>query len=145
MDQPLPFFVYGTLRRGQCNHRLVEDLLAGVHDAALDGHLLYEAGLPYIGPCGTEGTVTGELLVPRPGDYDEALRRLDQLEGFRPPDGGLYIRRACRVRCCGQPGAPRRDGEAWVYHGGDRFDYETRLVVPGGDWAAHRAQPAGRR
>jgi gamma-glutamylcyclotransferase (GGCT)/AIG2-like uncharacterized protein YtfP len=140
MDR-LPFFVYGTLRPGQGNHQVVEDLLVAVHDAVLDGHVLYEAGLPYIGSCGAEGTVTGNLLVPGPVAYGEALRRLDRLEGFRPPDGGLYLRRACQVRlACGLAAGP-----AWVYHGGGFFEYEDpALVVPGGDWAAHRAARAGR-
>jgi len=141
----LPFFVYGTLRRGQCNHGLVRDLLAGVRDAALAGFRLYEDGLPYLGPGDGTSVVRGDLLVPRPGDYGEVLARLDRLEGFRPPDGGLYVRRACQVRFGDESGEPWRDGEAWVYLGGEHFAYEPRLVVPGGDWAAHRAQPTGRR
>jgi gamma-glutamylcyclotransferase (GGCT)/AIG2-like uncharacterized protein YtfP len=136
MTQQLPFFVYGTLRRGQHNHRITEGMLAGVHAARLSGHVLYEAGLPYIGACGGEGTVTGDLLVPRPGDYDEVLHRLDRLEGFRPPHGGLYVRIACPVTFAGADGEPWASGQAWVYHGGDRFCYEPRLAVPGGDWAA---------
>jgi gamma-glutamylcyclotransferase (GGCT)/AIG2-like uncharacterized protein YtfP len=144
MSQQLPFFVYGTLRRGQWNHRVVEGMLAAVHDAQLDGHILYEAGLPYIGACGGEGTVTGELLVPCPGDYDEVLRRLDRLEGFGPPHGGMYVRIACSVRFAGEPGEPWGSCEAWVYHGGDRFRYEPGLVVLGGDWVAGREMHAGR-
>ena len=146
MEQQRPFFVYGTLRPGQGNYPIVAGLLAAVHGAELDGHLLYEAGLPYIGPCGTEGTVAGDLLIPRPGDYDEALRRLDRLEGFRPPDGGLYVRKACQVRFAAEPtaDAPWRSALAWVYHGGDRFDYDPCLVVQGGDWTARRP-PRARR
>lgn len=141
MGQQLPFFVYGTLRRGQGNHRIVEGMLAAEHDAQLDGHVLYEAGLPYIGACGGEGTVIGDLLIPRADVYDEVLRRLDRLEGFRPPNGGLYVRIACPVTFAGGPGGAC---EAWVYHGGDRFSFEPGLIVPGGDWVAGREMHAER-
>jgi len=143
MSQQLPFFVYGTLRRGQGNHPIVDGLLADVRDAELGGHVLYENGLPYIGACGGGGTVTGDLLIPHPGDYDEVLHRLDRLEGFRPPHDGLYVRIACPVRFAGAPGEPWGSCQAWVYHGGGRFHYHPSLVVPGGDWAKAREMHAG--
>jgi len=140
MTQQLPVFVYGTLRRGQCNHRIVGGCLDAVHEARLPAHRLYAHGLPYIAadPAG-ESTVTGDLLVISAADYAGALAALDQLEGFRPPDGGLYVRAARPVTFrVGQDG-PWETASAWVYLGGKRFPYQDDLVVPGGDWLAAQA------
>jgi gamma-glutamylcyclotransferase (GGCT)/AIG2-like uncharacterized protein YtfP len=139
MEQ-LPVFVYGTLRRGMGNHGVIGSALAAVHEARLPGHCLYSDGLPYVAECGDpEQAVTGELLIIRDSAYEAAMERLDWLEGFRPPHHMLYVRGACRALVQDEPGAPGRETKAWVYHGGSRFSYAGRLLVPGGDWAAARA------
>jgi gamma-glutamylcyclotransferase (GGCT)/AIG2-like uncharacterized protein YtfP len=135
----LPFFVYGTLRQGQGNHRLVASALDGVREARLPRHRLYAAGIPYVAESRDRGcAVAGELLLIRPGEYEAARERLDRLEGYRPPACQLYVRAACRVEFRDQPGGPWHECDAWVYRGGADFDYRDDLLVPGGDWAAAR-------
>lgn len=138
MDQ-LPFFVYGTLRRGQGNHRLVEADLEGVREARLASHVLYGQGLPYIAACGDPASiVTGELLTVRPGRYERALRALDRLEGYCPPDYQMYVRTRVRAGFRDLPGGTWQECDAWAYLGGDSFRYDPRLVIASGDWTAAR-------
>jgi gamma-glutamylcyclotransferase (GGCT)/AIG2-like uncharacterized protein YtfP len=137
MDQQLPFFVYGTLRAGQGNHRVVADALEDVLEARLPGHQLFAFGLPYIAPAEDPGvTVTGDLLLVRPGDYDRALRRLDRLEGYDPPRSQMYVRARCRAQFRAGPGEDWQERDAWVYLGGMSFDYSPALAVASGDFAA---------
>jgi gamma-glutamylcyclotransferase (GGCT)/AIG2-like uncharacterized protein YtfP len=136
MDQ-LPFFVYGTLRRGQGNHRIVEADLEGTRDAQLAGHVLYGDGLPYIAACGDPGsTVAGDLLAVAPARYERALRALDRLEGYDPPHRELYVRTRVRAAFRDEPDAAWQECDAWAYLGGDYFRYDRRLVIASGDWAA---------
>jgi gamma-glutamylcyclotransferase (GGCT)/AIG2-like uncharacterized protein YtfP len=134
MDQ-LPFFVYGTLRSGFGNHRVVDGLLDGVLDARLPRHQLYSRGLAYVAPAGPGAAVTGELLLVAPACYDQALRRMDRLEGYRPGDpASLYERARCRALARGADGE-WREHDAWVYLGGRSFRRDPALAVPSGDWA----------
>lgn len=80
-------FVYGTLKRGYGNHRLLADsefLGLGVAPGRL-----YNFGLPGY-KRGTEGTVRGELYRVT----DATLARLDTLEGYNKsnPDYSFYNR-----------------------------------------------------
>ena len=135
----LPFFVYGTLRRGQSNHRIVEDDLAEVREARLPAHLLYARGLPYIAACDDPAAVVaGDLLLVEPARYAQALRNLDSLEGYDPPDYEHYVRTRVRAAFRAGPGAPWQECDAWAYLGGTSFQYDPRLLVPSGDWAAAR-------
>jgi gamma-glutamylcyclotransferase (GGCT)/AIG2-like uncharacterized protein YtfP len=139
LDQ-LPFFVYGTLRRGQGNHHVIEADLEGARDARLAGHVLYGHGLPYIAACGDPGSaVAGDLLLVAPARYERALRALDRLEGYDPPRYALYVR--TRVRAAFRDGTDGawQECDAWAYLGGDSFRYDPRLVIASGDWAARRA------
>jgi gamma-glutamylcyclotransferase (GGCT)/AIG2-like uncharacterized protein YtfP len=134
----LPFFVYGTLRSGQGNHRLVEGALDALHQARLPGHCLYAEWLPWAAVSGREAScVTGELLLVRPGEYTAALGRLDRLEGYHPPEHELYVRTVCRVEYRDHEGS-WRNCDAWVYLGGDSFPRDPRLLVASGDWVTAR-------
>lgn len=136
MEQ-LPFFVYGTLRAGQANHVVVADALQGVLKARLPGHQLYARGLPYIAPAEDPGvTVTGDLLLVRPGDYESALRRLDRLEGYDPPRLQMYVRARCRAQFRAGDGDDWQERDAWVYLGGTSFNYHPACAVASGDFAA---------
>lgn len=138
MDQ-LPFFVYGTLRPGQGNHRLIEADLEGVREARLPGHILYGDGLPYIAAGGGPASIVdGDLLLIRPGRYELALRALDRLEGYNPPDYEMYVRTRVRAGFRDGPDGTWQECDTWVYLGGDSFRYDPRLVIASGDWTAAR-------
>jgi gamma-glutamylcyclotransferase (GGCT)/AIG2-like uncharacterized protein YtfP len=145
MDQ-LPFFVYGTLRLGQGNHRIVEADLEAVREARLPGHVLYGDGLPYIAACGDPASiVTGDLLMVRPGQYERSLRALDRLEGYNPPEYQMYVRTRVRAGFRDGPDGPWQECDAWAYLGGNSFRYHPRLVIASGDWAAARRAAWPRR
>jgi periplasmic divalent cation tolerance protein len=76
-------FVYGTLRPGSWNHdEWLAPFLAGpCRPARLEGFALHHyAGFPAIVPA-TSGSVLGDIADLDAARYDEALARLDVLEG----------------------------------------------------------------
>lgn len=114
-------FVYGSLRSGMHNHRVMgqSELLA---EANLTGFEMYQvSSFPAI--VAGEGCVKGELYL-----VDGAtLDRLDRLEGHPH----MYKRRLVTV----QSGDVL--AQAWVYVWQRPVD---RLApVPGGDWVRHYA------
>lgn len=87
----LPLFVFGTLRRGQCNHHLLAGrylhlLPARLHDFARTEPLMIAAR--------PGGIVHGEIYFLRSESYQQTLRACDDLEGI-PPGAtiGPYYRR----------------------------------------------------
>jgi gamma-glutamylcyclotransferase (GGCT)/AIG2-like uncharacterized protein YtfP len=94
-DAPFPafLFVYGTLRRGEARHALLDGMRfsgTGTIDAAL-----VDLG-EYPGLVPGEGRVAGELFAI---DDPSCLRRIDEYEGFHGFDdaSSLYHRGVCRV------------------------------------------------
>jgi gamma-glutamylcyclotransferase (GGCT)/AIG2-like uncharacterized protein YtfP len=132
----LPVFVYGTLRRGQRNYRVLHGLTVAEHPAVLPGHALHDTGLPYVVPGGPGDRVLGELMVVDPCRYAEVLASLDRLEGFRPGCWSPYVRVAATTRY--RRGAEERAEEAWVYLAGDSFRASAATLVSSGDWLAAR-------
>lgn len=135
--EELPFFVYGTLRPGECNHDLfLHGRTAAEEPAVLAGAVLYEGpGYPYalLDP-GAGGTVAGEVVTASSGEYGELLSVLDRLEEYVAPGHprNLYERVVCEVL--------RSDGtrvRAWVYVAAPGVERELRAKgapIPGGDW-----------
>lgn len=82
-------FVYGTLKRGYWNHRLLEKSKF-VGEGTISGYELYDLGsYPGIIPGEKKDEVDGELY-----EIDnETLIRLDRLEG----EGFLYLRKEVEV------------------------------------------------
>lgn len=119
---PALLFVYGTLRRGQSRHALLEAAHYST-DGTVAGELV-DLG-QYPGLVAGPGRVTGELFAL--GD-PALLRTLDEYEGFYGFDdpASLYHRGVCRVLA--------REGalvEAWTYfYRGDR----RRARRLSGDW-----------
>ena len=139
MPKRLPFFVYGTLRRGQANHRLLVGRTTAQFAAQLPGHALYDRGLPYVVECRDPGAVVvGELVFIDPAHYQSLLARLDRLEGYRGPGDGRnhYERGAAAVHYA--DGGTDRTVRAWVYRAGRRTQalLSKRDRVRGGDWIA---------
>ena len=139
----LPFFVYGTLRPGQGNYRrFLGGRTAQEVPALLDGHAVFDLGIPYVVECTAGATVVvGDLVFVAPQHYEDVLGDLDRLEGYnaRRP-GGHYERQALPVRHQGAGGS-EASALAWVYLAGAAV--RARLVeacpVPGGDWVAASA------
>lgn len=128
-------FVYGTLRPGQSNYRLLRGAVEAEYAALLPGHRMYAQLYPYVAEH-PDSQVVGDLIVIERAAYDEVLASLDSLEGYQPPDRELYVRAARRVWFRLDESAPWRAASAWVYLGGASFDYGDELAVPGGDWRA---------
>jgi gamma-glutamylcyclotransferase (GGCT)/AIG2-like uncharacterized protein YtfP len=136
----LPFFVYGTLRKGEGNYRrYLAGKTARELPATLPGYLLYARDLPCVVEApGEGGEVLGDLIAVLPERYDRVLRTLDALEGYDPAQADpWYVRVRRRVRCVAADGTSG-ESEAWVYQGGRRTaaSYGPADLVPSGDWTA---------
>ncbi|MFE1958089.1 gamma-glutamylcyclotransferase family protein [Streptomyces sp. NPDC059479] len=133
----LPFFVYGTLRPGEPNYDLcLRGRTAHEEPARLEGALLYDGpGYPYV--IEDRGTVVGDLITAKPGQYGELLAVLDELEEyFAPGDpANVYERVARDVLSAGGTTV-----SAWVYFAAPRVAHELRArgrLIAGGDWLTH--------
>ena len=102
-------FVYGTLKRGQCNHYCL-DGCSWMGEAHLSGLVLHDLG-PFPMAVPGDGEVQGELYDVAPAD----LARLDTLEG----SPRLYERQSWTLA----------DGRTtWVYLGrADQVRHSPRL------------------
>ncbi len=133
----LPFFVYGTLRPGEPNYELyMRGRTAREEPARLEGALLYDGpGYPYV--IEAPGTVVGDLVTAKPGEYGELLTVLDGLEEYVAPGdpANVYDRVARDVLSAGGTTV-----SAWVYFAAPRVAQELRArgrLIAGGDWLAH--------
>lgn len=87
-------YVYGTLKRGYGNHRLLERegvMMLG-HAETLDHFDMINSGFPVIVPNDQGLPVVGEVYDI--GDNEDILRSLDALEG----EGVMYDRKDIRVK-----------------------------------------------
>lgn len=79
-------FVYGTLKRGYGNHRLLEKA-SFVGNATIKGFVMFDMGA-FPGIMSGKGIIHGELY----NINDSILESLDRLEGYNSmyPERGLY-------------------------------------------------------
>jgi gamma-glutamylcyclotransferase (GGCT)/AIG2-like uncharacterized protein YtfP len=94
--EKLPVFVYGTLRRGQKNYpHYLQGKTLRERSATVSGHLYFvdDGGYPYL--TSGMGRVFGEMMELLPEQYEEILRKLDELEEYDPRDEkhSVYLRR----------------------------------------------------
>ncbi|MER7176934.1 gamma-glutamylcyclotransferase family protein [Streptomyces mesophilus] len=128
----LPFFVYGTLRPGEYNHRrFLQGRTVAAEPARWAGAELYEGpGYPYA--IEGTGTVHGEIVTPAPREYPRLLALLDRLEDYVPGDpDNDYERVARTVETATGP------VRAWVYVAAPAVAARLRAagrMLPGGDW-----------
>lgn len=112
--------VYGSLRQGMGNHRLLEEGKAWYHGKdKLDGFIMYSlGGFPCVRSVFPEGN---EIVVEVYEVDDETFARLDVLEGFP----SFYDRKKVSTKY----------GDAWIY----TIEREkSRPVVEGGDWVLYK-------
>lgn len=105
---PAAFFVYGTLKRGECRERCWPRTAIEVLAATVFAEL-YDLG-PYPALRAGGDLVAGEVRRLRPEDMAETLRILDGIEGFRGLPSELYIRRVILCRT-----SDGREIRAWSY------------------------------
>lgn len=104
----LPLFVYGTLRRGQCNHHY----LAGKFDRMLPARLIdFGRSHPLMIVQRAGDVVEGELYFLKPAAHARTLAECDRLEGI--PAGGVCgpCYRRARVKVETSEG----NFDAWAY------------------------------
>ncbi|MFA7754800.1 gamma-glutamylcyclotransferase family protein [Streptomyces sp. NRRL B-2790] len=136
---PLPFFVYGTLRPGEANHDLfLRGRIRTEEPGRLTGAVLYDGpGYPYaVEEPGAE-EISGELVTALPQTYAPLLAELDRLEEYAPGDPRNLYERVARdvVRADGTP------VRAWVYLAAPAVAARLRArgrPIEGGDWLARR-------
>ena len=125
MGKEYILFVYGSLKRGFGNHRLMTDAVY-LGPGVIEGYDMYS--LRYF-PAIVEGNdeVYGELYKVS----EKELAAIDELEGYSSKDDtGMYIRRTTRVQTV--IGMIAADFYLWADGSGslaDRYEY-----IPEGYW-----------
>lgn len=143
LAQPLPVFVYGTLRVGQPNSRLInEDTVTGRNQGVVSGVGIYGAswGFPYAqdDPTGTAVTVGEVVGLDGSWEAKEVRTSLDHLEGFSSdrPSNAHYDRVIRPIQVEGQKEPVR----AWVYlmSSSSTRTLDAADLIADGDWVAAR-------
>lgn len=128
---PHAVIVYGTLRRGAANHRLIAPYGPKIQTVTVPGWQLMGAGywFPYAVPH-PERSLIGDLCTFTKETWLDALASMDKLEG--------YPWHYTRLRVPAVTG----DGRAvvgWMFTPTNGREAVDRLSeVPGGDWIEHR-------
>lgn len=150
LAQPLPLFVYGTLRSGQRNSALIEPSAVRRRERAVaDGIAIYGAQWPFPyaqrAPDG-RGCTVGDLVELKGTSAARAVRcRLDELEEFDPdnPSRSHYHRVRHVVRLLERPG----NTTAWIYLRNpadtSRPALSAAMRISKGDWVSARAAHLG--
>jgi gamma-glutamylcyclotransferase (GGCT)/AIG2-like uncharacterized protein YtfP len=112
MEECKPVFVYGSLMEGQYNSRVLNGLEVKREQGQLEGYDLFDTRHGYPAILTGEGRVYGEVLHFTEEEYEDALLRLDRLEGYFAPkeEHSLYLRRSVVITVKGG-----KSVECWVY------------------------------
>lgn len=114
-------FVYGTLRKDECNHFYLQGAVC-LEPLCWTKGTLYDTGYGYPAMTCEEGRVWGELYL----ITDHQLAAVDELEDCHPDDHGEYQR--IRQQVFTQTGVE----EAYLYE--TCKDTKAMVAIPCGDW-----------
>jgi gamma-glutamylcyclotransferase (GGCT)/AIG2-like uncharacterized protein YtfP len=128
--------VYGTLRPGQGNYyNFLEGRTERERTVTLKGFRMYAGmGFPYIIQTDTDETIVADLIDLKTDEYDETVRGLDMLEGYRGPGKDNHYDRILVT-------VEDVDGtqvQAWIYVAHKSLHKqiaENLPVLEGGDWS----------
>lgn len=120
-SKTIPFFVYGTLKKGYGNHRIIEGAFP-LGPGTVKGMAVYDGpGFPYATLGEPDEQVVGEVYACTP----EMARRMDILEGYPHH----YDRAKVNVL------VGEEKQEAWMYFHPNRKEVEKFYTrIPEGVW-----------
>lgn len=144
LTTPYPVFVYGTLRSGQGNERLMAGAKKDVADGVAPGVAIYGSsyGFPYASEHDDiEATTVGEVVWLTDDDRgDTARQMLDHLEGFDSnyPSHSHYERTTRTITYWDEDAGEARETTAWIYlaRGRHRDQLDEADRIASGDWVA---------
>jgi len=128
MEKQLPIFVYGTLKEGEHNFRLLEGRLDGVETAELRGFEMYSVHGMFPAIMEGKGAVKGQLIYIHPELYHKVMRKVDRLEGYSEnnPGASMYVRKQVFVI-----NSEGNTEPAWVYIWNRKAPGKK---IPSGEW-----------
>jgi gamma-L-glutamyl-butirosin B gamma-L-glutamyl cyclotransferase len=99
LSEEKAFFVYGSLLRGMHNHSLLDGYNIEVEEGSIEDFKLYDTGYGYPAIVGGKGTIKGEIIHINSDQYEDALKRMDRLEGYEEgSEHCLYNRETVAVK-----------------------------------------------
>lgn len=109
-------FVYGTLRKGHGNHRLIRgDKFVGT-GSTVNKYAMYSMGIPFVNEYEQVSNITGEVYEVS----KNTLNQLDMLEGHP----SWYRRKKTKIKI-----GPKTL-YAWLYFNNEKTNY----LIEGGDY-----------
>lgn len=147
LAQKYPVFVYGTLRTGMGNHRVMSDGTERFQSGLLKGVGIYGAdrGFPYAAEHpDAEAVTVGEIhWMKNDVDGDTARLAMDWLEGFNSnnPRNSHYERKRVSASIKGSNGETSQV-ECWSYfaRGSAKSQLREEDRIKHGDWVEARAE-----
>lgn len=128
--------VYGTLRPGQGNYyNFLEGRTERERTVTLKGFRMFAGmGFPYVIQTDTDETIVADLIDLKADEYDDTVRGLDMLEGYRGPGKNNHYDRVLVT----VEDVDGTEVQAWIYvaHKSLHRDIAENLpVLAGGDWS----------
>lgn len=135
-EQRLPVFVYGSLRVGYHNSRLIDAFEHERRMGTVQGFDLFANGISYPFATRGSGQIVGEIVdfADKGDSYSYALKRLDALEGYDPRETLHYFYVRIIVTVIDSQG---NEVKAWMYVASDFIADDIRRkhpYIPSGDW-----------